>query len=273
MKQPTRLSIIVLGVVLFAVPVLANTPPIASFEIHASSDGSQTTVVLDASSSYDPDGTIVVYGWNFGDESTGSGMVKTHTFPSQGTYTVTLNVFDNAGASQLTSQTIDLTKPLTPETSPGADAANVVVPLDIPVGYRVGERAPAFALPDQDGDVFQLSDFLGHVVLIEFWSSSCSACQASMPHLEDLYEEYADLGVVFITISINRNAEDAWKFLQQNGYTHFVSLREADLANRPTMEAYDVSRIPQAFLIDERGVIQFAGHINYVQEDTIDAVL
>ncbi|UCE91582.1 MAG: PKD domain-containing protein [Methanobacteriota archaeon] len=51
-------------------------PPVASFTV--SVDG--LTVSVDASASYDPDGTIVDYDWDFGDGSTGTGMTATHTY-------------------------------------------------------------------------------------------------------------------------------------------------------------------------------------------------
>ncbi len=56
-------------------------------------------VTFNASNSYDPDGTIVNYSWDFGDDQTGSGKVVTHTYTTFGNYTVTLNVTDNDGFS------------------------------------------------------------------------------------------------------------------------------------------------------------------------------
>jgi peroxiredoxin len=273
-KQRYGSAFIILGVLLFSTAGLANTPPIASFEVHAAADGSATTVVLDASASTDPDGSIVTYGWNFGDATSGSGKISTHTFPSASTYTVTLNVIDNSGGFHQATRTIDLTQ-LTGEPAQEAPATvqNVVVPLNIPIGFRVGERAPAFALPNQDGEIVELSDFLGHVVLVEFWSSSCSACQAAMPHLEELRAEFEDRGLVVIPISINRNYEGEWTYLAEHGFTQFTALREADPVGRPIMAAYNVSRIPQAFLVDQQGVIRFAGHLNLVQSDMIEALI
>ena len=54
-------------------------------------------VNFDASLSYDPDGNIVSYSWDFGDGTTATGLTTTHSYTSQGTYTVTLTVTDNDG--------------------------------------------------------------------------------------------------------------------------------------------------------------------------------
>ena len=270
---------IILGVVLFFVFATANTPPVANFEVRASADDSQTTVILDATSSHDPEGAIVAYQWICGDGYSGSGVTKTHTFPNVSTYTVTLLVTDNGKASHIATQTIDLSQPIAPQAPPGEAAVpnsvvpTVSIPYDIPIGHRAGERAPAFALPNQAGEIVRLADFLGHLVLVEFWSSSCSACVAAMPHLEALRAEFADRGLVVVTITINRNIDGEWQYLTQNGYTRFVALRESGPIERETMNAYGVARIPHAFLIDPQGVIRFTGHLNLVQSDMIESLL
>ena len=56
------------------------------------------SVLFDASSSFDGDGTIVSYNWDFGDVGTGSGVVADHTFLTTGTYEVTLVVTDDRGS-------------------------------------------------------------------------------------------------------------------------------------------------------------------------------
>lgn len=279
MKHRYSSAFIFLGIALFSVFAMANIPPVADFDVRSSKDDSQTTLIFDATASHDPDGSIATYQWLYGDGYSGSGVTKTHTFASVSKYTVTLLVTDDSGARHLSSQTIDLSQPIVSQVPPGetvlpnVDVPAVVVPYDIPIGNRAGERAPAFALPNQAGEVVQLADFLGHVVLVEFWSSSCAACQAAMPHLEALREEFADRGLVVVTITVNRNVEGEWQYLSQYGYTQFVSLREFDPIGRPTKEEYGISVIPHAFLIDQRGVIYFAGHINYVQSDMIESLL
>ncbi len=54
------------------------------------------TVTFDASNTTD-NVDIVSYEWDFGDETTGTGVTTTHMYTSPGTYTVTLTVKDEAG--------------------------------------------------------------------------------------------------------------------------------------------------------------------------------
>lgn len=52
---------------------------------------------FDGSGSYDLDGTIVSYFWDFGDGTTATGAVVSHSYATVGTYTVVLTVTDNDG--------------------------------------------------------------------------------------------------------------------------------------------------------------------------------
>jgi len=54
--------------------------------------------VFDASGSYDIDGEIASYVWDFGDNTTSEGILTEHTYSAPGLYTVTLTVTDDDGA-------------------------------------------------------------------------------------------------------------------------------------------------------------------------------
>jgi len=77
-----------------------NQPPIAGF---TSSCSGRTCSFLSTSS--DPDGSIAVYSWTFGDGGTSTLQDPAHTYAVGGvTYTVTLTVTDNQGATNTVSQ-------------------------------------------------------------------------------------------------------------------------------------------------------------------------
>jgi hypothetical protein len=79
-----------------------NDPPVANIDV--STDG--PTVALDARNSTDPDGTIATYNWELDGESYTGAQVN-HTFSSNGTHTVTLEVVDMEGTT--TTATTDVT--------------------------------------------------------------------------------------------------------------------------------------------------------------------
>lgn len=81
-----------------------NESPVASFTYTCT----DLSCDFDGSDSYDSDGSIVSYDWDFGDGSTGSGATVSHTFAADGTYTVILTVTDDADATDSDSQDVSV---------------------------------------------------------------------------------------------------------------------------------------------------------------------
>ena len=88
----------------------ANTPPIAR-PTGPYNGISGTPVVFNGSTSTDADGTISAYAWSFGDGGTASGATPSHTYTAAASYTVTLTVTDNTGATNSASTTASITAP------------------------------------------------------------------------------------------------------------------------------------------------------------------
>jgi PKD repeat protein len=75
--------------------VMLDIPKLPIAIIHYATD--YLNVTFDGGSSYDPDGTIVQYTWDFGDGSLATGWKAFHTYAARGTYTIKLTVVDNDG--------------------------------------------------------------------------------------------------------------------------------------------------------------------------------
>ena len=89
-----------------------NRPPIASFTESATSVPTGTMINFNASASYDPDGCIVSYFWDFGDDTNTTGVTASHSYADDGNYTVTLTVTDDDGATDtITSNKTVLNRP------------------------------------------------------------------------------------------------------------------------------------------------------------------
>lgn len=86
-----------------------NQRPIPAFD--AVPQAQPLGVLLDASRSRDPDGTISAYRWSFGDGATGEGRTALHGYPASGAYTVRLTVVDGEGAESSASRVIVLGGP------------------------------------------------------------------------------------------------------------------------------------------------------------------
>ncbi len=85
---------------------ISNQSPIAVFNTIPDNGEAPLIISLDASESSDPDGQVVSYSWDFGDGTNTTGVNVSHTYLDAGTYTVTLTVTDNLGATAVTTKNI-----------------------------------------------------------------------------------------------------------------------------------------------------------------------
>jgi PKD repeat protein len=88
-----------------------NGAPIPAFIITPTPVTTYTPVTLDASSTKDEGvicGSACSYAWDFGDGTSGSGMIVVHEFKNAGTYTVRLSVTDRRNQTTVTAQAISV---------------------------------------------------------------------------------------------------------------------------------------------------------------------
>ena len=95
-----------------AITVTANALPTATFTATPTTGRAPLLVSFDGTGSRDTDGTIASYAWTFGDTATGTGVTAQHTYATAGTFTATLTVTDNEGATGTLSRTITVAPPV-----------------------------------------------------------------------------------------------------------------------------------------------------------------
>jgi glucose/arabinose dehydrogenase/chitodextrinase len=84
----------------------APLPPVAAFTANPNRVEVDVPVEFNASASYDPDGTIVSYTWDFDDGTNATGQVVSHSYQSVGTYNVSLTVVDDGSLNATTYEEV-----------------------------------------------------------------------------------------------------------------------------------------------------------------------
>lgn len=97
-----------------------------------------------------------------------------------------------------------------------------------------GETAPAFTLPDQDGNDVSLADFAGQTVVLYFYpKANTSGCTTQACGVRDHRDDYAAAGAVVLGVSPDP-VKDVKKFHDEQGL-NFTLLADEDHA---VCEAY-----------------------------------
>jgi len=91
-----------------------NQAPVARFTMTPREGDVPLNVRFDGSASSDADGKIVSYTWDFGDAKFGTGSVVTHTYTTNGDFTVRLTVVDDKGKAGWRIDTVRALKPNVP---------------------------------------------------------------------------------------------------------------------------------------------------------------
>jgi PKD repeat protein len=93
-----------------AVTAPANQAPVAATTSNVSSGMAPLPVTFSSAGSFDPDGTLAAYRWEFGDGTTSTSASPAKTYSAAGNYTVRLTVTDNLGASASATQQITVSE-------------------------------------------------------------------------------------------------------------------------------------------------------------------
>jgi len=125
-------------------------------------------------------------------------------------------------------------------------------PREVP-SPLVGKPAPGFVLPQLNaaGKQFSPNDMKGKVWLFNVWASWCVSCEAEHPVLMEL----ARLNIVPIYgLDYKDKPELAQAILQRRGNPYVVTASDAD--GRVGID-YGVYGVPETYVIDKQGVIQY----------------
>lgn len=116
------------------------------------------------------------------------------------------------------------------------------------------------ARADDTAENFDLQDYRGKVVWVDFWASWCTPCRRSFPWLNKVQEEYRDLGLVIVGINLDRENRLAEEFLQETpAQFPIVFDPDGQLARE-----FEVLGMPSSYLIDRDGQI-VTSHIGFKQ--------
>ena len=125
-----------------------------------------------------------------------------------------------------------------------------------------GTKAPAFTLPDQNGQMHSLSSYAGKKVVLYFYPKDMtSGCTSQACNFRDMYPQFLEKGAVVLGVSKD-SVESHKRFEEKHGLP-FTLLSDTELE---VIAAYDVlktgkdgkptkSLVRTTYLIDENGII------------------
>lgn len=126
----------------------------------------------------------------------------------------------------------------------------------------VDDPAPDFALKSSVGKNLRLSEYRGDVVLLNFWTKSCSRCREQLDQIDQLYQEHAADRFTVLSVAITDDPHHVHELVEGMQLTYPVLYD----VRKTAAQLYDPSTVPLTLLIDPHGRIRYR-HSKYRRGD------
>ena len=133
------------------------------------------------------------------------------------------------------------------------------------MALQIGDPAPDFTLPNQNGDPVQLSSLRGQRVVIYFYPKDATpGCTKEACNFRDRWDRFADHGIQVLGISKD-NATSHTKFITKHELPFTLLTDEEPCAVASLYESYGLKKfmgreymgmMRHTFLIDEEGKLE-----------------
>jgi peroxiredoxin len=115
-----------------------------------------------------------------------------------------------------------------------------------------GQSSPELSLKDATGKTYNLSDYRGKIVVLNFWATWCVPCKEEMPLFTEAHKRYSQRGLVILAASLDddRTRKYVAKFVHAFKM-EFPVLVDATTTTMQQMGLGD--SVPSTVFIDEKG--------------------
>ncbi len=109
-----------------------------------------------------------------------------------------------------------------------------------------------------DGKLFDVKQYKGKVVVIDYWATWCQPCRVELKNLEAIYEKYHGHGFEIVGVSIDDNRDDLANFLKENKLPWKIinsSVPKGKEFEHPLADQYGIMGIPTLYVINRDGKV------------------
>ena len=119
----------------------------------------------------------------------------------------------------------------------------------------IGKPAPTVTITKLNGQEFKVSDYKGKILVVDFWSTTCTPCKACFPAFERIVADYKNEPFQLFVAGIAEDKETQQLYVDKSKLTLDV-LRDPDMV---FYKAIGAKGTPHKFIIDPQGMIRMEG--------------
>lgn len=118
----------------------------------------------------------------------------------------------------------------------------------------VGAAAPDFELPELDGGVVRLREWLvAGPVVVAFFKTTCPTCMLALPFLERIHQHTSRLRV----LAVSQDGAEATRRFHDDLEVTLPTVLDAAATGYAVSDAYGITHVPSLFLVTREGVVEW----------------
>ena len=135
-----------------------------------------------------------------------------------------------------------------------------------PVSNEVA--APSLTLKDLQGDIHDLKDYKGQVVLVQFWATYCGPCRKEMPSMNKMMTKMGDTPFKILAVDMGESEEEVKSFVNEVKPEFTILMDEEG----KSIEDWRVFAAPSNFIIGPDGNIKYTlfGGVEWDSDELIE---
>jgi thiol-disulfide isomerase/thioredoxin len=134
----------------------------------------------------------------------------------------------------------------------------------------IGTQRPGFSMEDVHGQLRHIDEWDGQVIAINFWATWCAPCLKEIPEFIHLQEKYANQGLQFIGIALQK-PEEVLGFIEEKAMNYPVMAGEMVVVNLARQYGNELGALPYTVIIDKEGIVAFVklGQLSVVEAEKV----
>ncbi len=120
----------------------------------------------------------------------------------------------------------------------------------------IGLPRPDFQMKDLDGKLHSISEWDGHVLVLNFWAPWCTPCKEELPIFIEMQEKYQDQGLQFLGLAVD-TPSNVKAFLTQQPLNFPTLVGEDDAMQIASLYGNNIGVLPYTVIINRSGKIMF----------------
>lgn len=117
---------------------------------------------------------------------------------------------------------------------------------------RIGEPAPAFALPDLSGKKVDSAGFKGKTTVLYFWNNLCG-CTEQLIALKGFVQARQKQGLNFVAVNEGQKKEIIESVITANGLPYLALSDKGLVVGK---ESFGIKVLPTIFVVDRHGIVR-----------------